>query len=106
MRPRIEELLMDKPFAALDAYTRESVQAELLRIWDATRKTILFVTHQIEEAVFLADRVLVFTVRPGTVKLSVTIGLGRPRDLMVKRAPEFIRYEETLWQAVRAEIPA
>jgi len=99
-------LLMDEPFAALDAYTRESMQAELLRIWDATRKTILFVTHQIEEAVFLADRVLVLTARPGTIKLSVNIELGRPRDLTVKRAPEFIRYEETIWQSVRAEVHA
>ena len=80
------------------------MQAELLRIWGATRKTILFVTHQIEEAVFLADRVLVLTARPGTIKLSVNIEIGRPRNLTVKRAPEFIRYEETIWQSVRAEV--
>lgn len=97
-------LLMDEPFAALDAHTREAMQAELLRIWGATRKTILFVTHQIEEAVFLADRVLVLTARPATVKLSVTIELARPRDLTVKRTPEFIRYEETIWQSVRPEV--
>ena len=97
-------LLMDEPFAALDAHTREAMQAELLRIWGATRKTILFVTHQIEEAVFLADRVLVLTARPATMKLSVKIELARPRDLAVKRAPEFIRYEETIWQSVRAEV--
>jgi len=97
-------LLMDEPFAALDAHTRESMQAELLRIWDATRKTILFVTHQIEEAVFLADRVLVLTARPARLKLSVNVELPRPRDLTVKRTPEFIRYEETVWQSVRAEV--
>lgn len=76
----------------------------LLRIWGATEKTILFVTHQIEEAVFLADRVLVLTARPATVKLSVTIDLARPRDLTVKRKPEFIHYEEAIWQSIRAEI--
>ena len=97
-------LLMDEPFASLDAHTREAMQAELLRIWGATRKTILFVTHQIEEAVFLADRVLVLTARPGPIKLSVNIEIGRPRNLTVKRAPEFIRYEETIWQSVRAEV--
>jgi len=99
-----EILLMDEPFAALDAHTREAMQAELLRIWGATGKTILFVTHQIEEAVFLADRVLVLTARPATVKLSVNVDLGRPRDLTVKRTPEFIRYEECIWQSVRAEV--
>jgi len=99
-----EVLLMDEPFAALDAQTRDLMQTELLQIWDRAKKTVIFVTHSIEEAVFLADRVLVLTARPATMKLSVKIELARPRDLAVKRAPEFIRYEETIWQSVRAEV--
>ena len=74
-----EVLLMDEPFAAVDAQTRESLQDELLRIWEATGKTILFVTHSIEEAVFLGDRVAVLTPNPGTLREIVKIDLPRPR---------------------------
>jgi len=73
-------LLMDEPFGALDALTRRSMQAELLRIWDEVRKTIVFVTHGIDESVTLADRVVVLTYRPGTVKQIVELRLPRPRD--------------------------
>ncbi|HUJ27469.1 MAG TPA: ABC transporter ATP-binding protein [Myxococcales bacterium] len=73
-------LLMDEPFGALDALTRRSMQAELLRIWAEYRKTIVFVTHGIDESVTMADRVVVFTYRPGTVKQIVALGLPRPRD--------------------------
>jgi NitT/TauT family transport system ATP-binding protein len=73
-------LLMDEPFGALDALTRRSMQNELLRIWAELRKTIVFVTHGIEESVYLADRVVVMTYRPGTVKRIVEIPLSRPRD--------------------------
>ena len=72
-----EVLLMDEPFAALDAQTRELMQAELLRIWSDERKNVVFITHQIEEAVYLADRVLVFSARPAVVKASFTIDLPR-----------------------------
>ena len=76
-----EILLMDEPFAALDAQTREIMQAELLRIWERGKKTVLFVTHQIDEAVFLSDRVLVFARRPGRLQEEVKIALPRPRTL-------------------------
>ena len=78
-------LLMDEPFAALDAQTREIMQAELLRIWERGHKTVLFVTHQIDEAVFLSDRVLVFARRPGRLQEEVKIALPRPRALEIKR---------------------
>jgi len=73
-------MLMDEPFGALDALTRRSLQDELLRIWAQFRKTILFVTHSIEEAIYLADRIVVFTYRPGTIKRELRIELQRPRD--------------------------
>jgi NitT/TauT family transport system ATP-binding protein len=97
-------LLMDEPFAALDAQTREIMQTELLRIWRETRRTVLLVTHQIDEAVFLSDRVLVFTTRPGRLKDEVRIDLPRPRDLSVKRTPEFARYTDYIWRAIEEEV--
>jgi NitT/TauT family transport system ATP-binding protein len=97
-------LLMDEPFAALDAQTREIMQAELLRIWQEARKTVLFVTHQIDEAVFLSDRVLVFTVRPGRLKQIITIDLPRPRALEIKRTPQFIRYVDEIWRLIEEEV--
>jgi NitT/TauT family transport system ATP-binding protein len=93
-------LLMDEPFAALDAQTREFMQAELLKIWSAARKTVLFITHQINEAVFLADRVAVMSARPGRVKGIVTIPFDRPRALGLKRDPRFLEIEERIWQMV------
>jgi NitT/TauT family transport system ATP-binding protein len=73
-------LLMDEPFGALDAQTRNMLQKQLLEIWDKTKKTVLFVTHSVDEAVFMADRIVVLTSRPGTIKEVVTIDLPRPRD--------------------------
>jgi NitT/TauT family transport system ATP-binding protein len=93
-------LLMDEPFAALDAQTREYMQAELLKIWSEARKTVLFITHQINEAVYLADRVAVMSARPGRVKGIVQIPFERPRALAVKRDPKFLEVEETIWQMV------
>jgi NitT/TauT family transport system ATP-binding protein len=73
-------ILMDEPFGALDALTRHNLQDELLRIWESLRKTVLFVTHSIEESIYLADRIVVMTYRPGTVKRDLAVDLPRPRD--------------------------
>ncbi|MDE3112609.1 MAG: ABC transporter ATP-binding protein [Chloroflexota bacterium] len=98
-----EVLLLDEPFAALDSQTRETMQGELLRVWNETRKTAIFITHDIVEAVYLADRVVVFSARPGRVKEIVTIDLGRPRDLRIKRDPRFLAIETRIWESIREE---
>ncbi len=84
-----EILLMDEPFSALDEFTKEKLHEDLLRIWKKTNKTILFVTHNIQEAVFLSDRVVVLSPHPGRVSAVVDINLDRPRDLAIKSSPEF-----------------
>jgi NitT/TauT family transport system ATP-binding protein len=99
-------LLMDEPFAALDAQTREIMQTELLRIWEQGRKTVLFVTHQIDEAVFLSDRVLVFARRPGRLQESIEIKLPRPRALSLKRTPEFVAYVDRIWTMIEHDVRA
>jgi NitT/TauT family transport system ATP-binding protein len=101
-----EMLLLDEPFAALDAQTREFMQRELLRIWGETRKTALFITHDIKEAVYLADRVLVFTRRPGRVKSCVEVDLPRPRELSIKRDARFLDYEDRIWTSIEEEVRA
>jgi NitT/TauT family transport system ATP-binding protein len=93
-------LLMDEPFAALDAQTREFMQAELLKIWTEARKTVLFITHQINEAVYLADRVAVLSPRPGRLKKIFTIPFGRPRTLSLKRDPVFLGIEDQIWKLI------
>ena len=97
-------LLMDEPFAALDAQTREVMQAELLRIWAEAQKTVVFVTHQIDEAVYLSDRVVVLRARPGRVKEEVFIDLPRPRDLHLKRSPQFVEYVDHIWGLIEQEV--
>ena len=99
-----EILLMDEPFASLDAQTREIMQTELMRIWEQGRKTVLFVTHQIDEAVFLSDRVLVFARRPGRLQESVEIKLARPRELVIKRSPEFVKYVDHIWRLIEDDV--
>jgi len=93
-------LLMDEPFGALDALTRRTLQDELLRIWEEVGKTILFVTHSIEESIYLADRIIVMTYRPGTIKRDVLVDMPRPRD---GSAPEFNRLKRELSQMVMEE---
>lgn len=85
-------LLMDEPFGALDALTRDQMNLDLLRIWEEKRKTVLFVTHSIAEAVFLSDRVLVMSRRPGRFIGNISIDLGRPRHLSTRDRPEFTAY--------------
>jgi ABC-type nitrate/sulfonate/bicarbonate transport system ATPase subunit len=97
-------LLMDEPFAALDAQTRDLMQVELLRIWQDTRKTVLFVTHQIDEAIYLSDRVMVMTRRPGHAKTTFVIALPRPRDYEMRASPEFNRLKLEIWHALKDEI--
>jgi NitT/TauT family transport system ATP-binding protein len=99
-------LLMDEPFSALDAQTREIMQMELLRIWEKGRKTALFVTHQIDEAVYLSDRVLVFARRPGRIREAVEIDLPRPRPLSIKRTAEFVRYVDRIWKLIEDDVRA
>jgi len=82
-------LLMDEPFGALDAMTREGLNVELQRIWLAHRETVVFITHSIAEAVFLADRVLIMTPRPGRITEALPVAIPRPRPLDVMAAPEF-----------------
>jgi len=96
-------LLMDEPFAALDAQTREFMQAELLKIWSQDRKTVLFITHQINEAVYLADRVAVMSARPGRLKGIFKIPFPRPRTLSLKRDPQFLEIEDSIWQLIEEE---
>jgi len=97
-------LLMDEPFSALDMQTREQMQLELLRIWSHRRKTVLFVTHQIEEAVFLSDRVLLMSRRPGRIQKDVAVHLGRPRDSRVRHTPEFHALVDGLAEALSQEL--
>ncbi|MER9854214.1 MULTISPECIES: ABC transporter ATP-binding protein [unclassified Mesorhizobium] len=99
-----EVLLMDEPFAALDQQTRELLQGELLRIWGKINTTVIFVTHSIDEAIFLADRVVVMTARPGTVKEIIDIDLPRPRDGDIRASAEFNAYRARVWDVLRDEV--
>jgi NitT/TauT family transport system ATP-binding protein len=89
-------MLMDEPFGALDAMTREDLSMEILRIWTEKKKTIVFVTHSIPEAVLLSDRVIVMTARPGQVVMDLAIDLARPRSLSTESLPAFSAYVQTI----------
>src|ERR1700745_3719326 len=104
MDPKI--LLMDEPFASLDAQTRELMQEELLQIWLKAKKTVLFVTHQIDEAIYLSDRVIVFSGRPGRVKQSIPVTIERPRRLAIKREPRFHAIEDRIWGLIEEDVKA
>jgi NitT/TauT family transport system ATP-binding protein len=99
-----EVLLMDEPFAALDAQTREILQGELLRIWEQTRKTIVFITHSIDEAIFLSDRIAIMTRRPGTVKAILDVPLPRPRAPEVRNSEAFVRLRQQAWDVLKDEV--
>jgi ABC-type nitrate/sulfonate/bicarbonate transport system ATPase subunit len=99
-----EILLMDEPFGALDAQTRELMGGELLRIWDQERKMVIFVTHSIEEAIYLGDRVIVLTARPARLKKDLPIDLPRPRDQHIRTSPEFTRYRQIIWDLLEEEV--
>ena len=98
-----EMLLMDEPFGALDAMTREDLSIELLRIWTERRKTVVFVTHSINEAVLLADRVIVMSARPGQVVIDMSITLPRPRSLLTEFTSEFKDYVQMIRNVIYAE---
>ena len=101
--PRI--LLMDEPFSALDVQTRTLMENELLQLWSATRSSVVFVTHDLEEAIALADRVIVLTAGPGTVKGVYQVGLPRPRNVAeIRFQPEFARIYEEIWNDLRDEV--
>jgi ABC-type nitrate/sulfonate/bicarbonate transport system ATPase subunit len=97
-------LLMDEPFASLDAQTREIMQFELFRIWEKSRKTVLFITHQIDEAIFLSDQVLVLGARPGTLREVVNINIPRPRTLEAKRTVSFMGYMDRIWKQLEGDV--
>lgn len=99
--PRL--LLMDEPFGALDAMTREQMNLELMRIWSGSRKTVFFITHSIAEAIFLSDRVIAMTTRPGTIAEIISIDLPRPRDLSIINTDRFGRYAAHLRSLLDAQ---
>jgi NitT/TauT family transport system ATP-binding protein len=101
---RPQMLLMDEPFGALDAQTRRLMQELLLRIWESHRTTVLFVTHDIEEALLLSDRVYVMSARPGTLKTEVKVDLSRPRFVEMETSPEFLALRRQLLGLIREEV--
>jgi NitT/TauT family transport system ATP-binding protein len=100
-----EVILLDEPFAALDAQTRENMQTELLRVWDETKKNAVFITHQISEAVYLADRVVVMSGRPGRVKAIVDVPIARPRPASARRDPQMFAIESEIAALIDGSAP-
>jgi NitT/TauT family transport system ATP-binding protein len=99
-----EVLLMDEPLGALDAQTRVVIQEELLRIWEETRKTVLYITHSLEEAVLLGDRVIVMSAQPGRHLATFRIDLPRPRTIAMTNSPRFTEYRAEIWEKLSAEV--
>ncbi len=98
-------LLMDEPFASVDEQTRVLLQEELLRVWEENRKTVVYITHSIDEALVLGDRVVVMTARPGRVKAEIPVDLPRPRRVYeLKSTPEFAALVGRVWEALRDEV--
>ncbi len=96
-------LLMDEPFGALDAITRDQMNLDLERIWEQSRKTVIFVTHSVPEAIFLSDRILVMSPRPGRIVANIEIGLPRPRTLDIRDLPEFSKYNRQIRKIFREQ---
>jgi len=96
-------LLMDEPFGALDAQTRTIMQEILLKVWEESRKTILFITHDVDEAIFLGDSIYVMTARPGRLKKNIKVPLDRPREFSIKQSPEFLDLKNELLGLIREE---
>jgi NitT/TauT family transport system ATP-binding protein len=96
-------LLMDEPFGSLDAITRERMSEELLRIWETDQKTVIMVTHDISEAIYLADRVLVLSLRPATLKLDLQIPLPRPRKSVIRYTADFGKLATRLREAIESD---
>jgi NitT/TauT family transport system ATP-binding protein len=101
-----EILLMDEPFAALDAQMRHVLQDELLELWQSDRRTVLFITHSLDEAILLGDRVLVMSARPGRIIASKKVPFERPRSAEVRNSAEFAELQAELWDLLRAEVEA
>ena len=99
-----EILLMDEPLGALDAQTRTVLQQELIRLWEDLRKTVVYITHSIEEAVLLGDRIVLMTAHPGTNKSEFRVPFGRPRSFALTSAPEFGRLTYAIWQDLQGEV--
>jgi NitT/TauT family transport system ATP-binding protein len=102
-------LFMDEPFGALDPQIREMMQIELMRLWDANRKTVVFVTHSVDEAVFLSDRIVMFGGQPGRIIADIAIDLPRPRwrdEEALKRSAEFVEYRHTIWHMLKQQLGA
>jgi NitT/TauT family transport system ATP-binding protein len=98
-----EILLMDEPFGALDVQTRDLLQVELARILERDRKTVLFVTHSIEEAIYLADRILVLSARPARIQVTIDVPFPRPRSDDVKTTPEFLEIRQQIWERLKSQ---
>jgi NitT/TauT family transport system ATP-binding protein len=100
-----EILLMDEPFSALDAQNKLLLQEELLRIWEEHKKTVVFITHSVDEAVFLGDRIMVMTAQPGKVKTFVPVPLARPRNIMeLQKSPQYGELIAHIWSSLRDEV--
>jgi NitT/TauT family transport system ATP-binding protein len=99
-----QTLLMDEPFGALDAQTREVMQTELLRLWETDRKTVAFVTHSIDEAILLSDQIVVMATRPGRIKTVIDVDLPRPRSEEMRGDPRWTTLRKQLWQLLKVEM--